>query len=46
MPSGGVSWLASGDRIYAIAANNGAYMDDTYFNNNSYVSDIAVTYFV
>lgn len=46
MPTGGVSWTASGDRIYAIAANNGAYMDDTYFNNNTIVSDITVTYFI
>jgi hypothetical protein len=46
MPTGGVSWTASSDRIYAIAANNGSYMDDTYFANNTIVNDITVTYFV
>lgn len=45
MPTGGVSWLADGDRIYAIAANNGSYIDNTYFNDNTQVTNIVVTYF-
>ena len=46
MPTGGVSFIQSSGSIYAMAANNGAYMDDTYFNDVTAINDITIAYMV
>lgn len=46
MPIGGVSFIQSSGSIYAMAANNGAYMDDTYFNDVTAVNDITISYMI
>jgi hypothetical protein len=46
MPTGGVSFIQSSGVIYAMAANNGAYMDDTYFNDVTAINDITIAYMV
>lgn len=46
MPTGGVSFIQSSGSIYAIAANFGAYMDDTYFNDATAIGDITISYMI
>lgn len=44
MPSGGITFMTDGAYAYAMAANFGSYMDDTYFNDVTGINAITITY--